>query len=407
MTLPSSPTSPQISPPHDNSARVTLHGAAAVSVIGIFVLLLLGAVHYARDFLLPVVTSLLLFFVFAPVQRRFHRYGLPKAPVAAVLVLSLLLGIAAIFFLVSGPIMQVVNNFPDITRDVMERFNALRGALLSVVSELREDGNEALPDLRSVAIIAEPVAEGEGGENGDGEEQTDDEFLVSTATGAMSYLANAPAAVAQVVFMLVLLYFLLSSADLIYLKIVQSFDGFADKRAAFRALREIELNLGGYLGTITLINAGLGASITAAMWALDMPVPVLFGVLGFALNYIPYVGAVTGVLISAVVSLLWFDDLASMLMVTGAYLALTTIEGQLITPLMLARRLRMNIVLVFLSVAFWAWMWSFLGMLIAVPLLVAFRVIAEQVPGMGKLSNLLSGDPAQTPTPKELTGEPP
>lgn len=220
---------------------------------------------------------------------------------------------------------------------------------------------------------------------------------MSTVTGALVYLAETPAMVAQVVFALVLLFFLLSSSDLLYLKIIQSFDGFAEKRAAFNALREVEKNLGGYLGTVTFINAGLGASIGLAMWALGMPVPLLFAVLAFLLNFIPYLGAVMGVVLSALVALLWFDTLFSVLTVAGTYMLLTAIEGQLITPSLLARRLRMNTVLVFLSVAFWAWMWSFLGMLIAVPLLVALRVISEQIPGWHKFANLLSGEVAPVP----------
>ena len=148
--------------------------------------------------------------------------------------------------------------------------------------------------------------------------------------------------------------------------------------------------LGGYLGTVTLINAGLGVSVGLAMWALGMPVPLLFAVLAFVLNFIPFIGAVMGVALSAAVALLWFDTLFDVAVVAGVYMLLTAVEGQFVTPAMLARRLQMNTALVVLCIAFWAWMWSFMGMVIAVPMLVAVRVMAEQIPSWRKFANLLS-----------------
>jgi len=364
----------------------------AAAVVGIFIILLLAAVQHAREFLLPVVVALLLFFVFVPVQRRLQRIGLPGAAIAAVLVLGLLVGIAAIFFLLSGPVMEVANNLPDIVQDITARIEAARDVFLAIVQGFRAGEETDIPQLRPAP--AEAIAE-----NGDSQEN---DLLMSTVSGALVYLAETPAMVAQVIFALVLLFFLLSSSDLIYLKIIQSFDGFGEKRAAYNALREVEQNLGGYLGTVSFINAGLGVSIGLAMWALGMPVPLLFAVLAFLLNFIPYLGAVMGVVLASLVALLWYDTLFSVLMVAGVYMILTAVEGQLITPSLLARRLRMNTVLVFMSVAFWAWMWSFLGMLIAVPLLVALRVISEQIPGWRKFANLLSGEAAPVPDPPEI-----
>ncbi|WFE74313.1 AI-2E family transporter [Roseinatronobacter sp. S2] len=361
-------------------AKVEGSPRASMVLTGIFIILVLGAVHYARDFLLPVVTAVLLFFVFMPLQRRLLGVGLPGTPVAAGLVLGLMAGIAAVFVLLSGPVMQLADNMPDIVRDITRRLTAIQGAMLNLMNTLGESEQGFVPDLRATEALQD--ADDGGGAD----------FLLTTASGALTYLAEAPAKVAQVLFMLILLFFLLSSSELIYLKIVQSFGAFSDKRIAINTLHKIEHDLGGYLGTVAFINAGLGVCVGLAMWALGMPVPLLFAVLAFTLNFIPYLGAVTGVVLTSMVAILWFDDLRSVLMVTLAYFTLTSLEGQLITPHMLARRLRMNRVLVFLSVAFWAWMWSFLGMLIAVPLLVMVRVILEQFPGAAKVANLLSDD---------------
>ena len=123
-----------------------------------------------------------------------------------------------------------------------------------------------------------------------------------------------------------------------------------------------------------------------------MPSPVLFGLAAFLLNYVPYLGSVGGVIIATLVALFVFDDLFTPLMVGGSYLLLTSVEGQLITPYFVSRRLQLNTVVVFLTVALWAWLWSVLGMIIAVPVLVVVRVLAEHIPGLNKFGNFLAGE---------------
>lgn len=349
------------------------------AVTGIFIILALAAVYVAKQFLLPVVVALLLFFVFMPLQRRMQRIGINANIAALALVSSLLVAIGAIFFAISGPIYEVAENLPDIISEITVRLEAARDAMLAAGESLRSNNVSEIPDLRIAA-----------GSGDDDEALMEEEMLLSTAGSVLLYLSETPAIVAQVLLAIILLFFLLSSSDDIYLKFIQSFDGFSDKRTALSALREVEQKLGGYLGTITLINAGLAVCIGFAMWALGMPVPVLFAVLSFVLNYIPFIGAVMGVALSGVVALLWFDTLFDVVIVASVYMALTAIEGQFITPAMLARRLRMNTALVILCIAFWAWMWSFMGMVIAVPMLVAVRVMAEQIPGWRKFANLLS-----------------
>lgn len=358
--------------------RETTYILISPAVTGILILLSLAAVHYAKQFLLPVIVAILVFFVFMPLQRRLQRVGVNAHAAALVLVSGLLVGIGAIFYLLSGPVVEVVENLPEIMSDIALRLEAARDVMLAAGDSLRSGATSEIPDLRDAAAP------------NDSDEMLEGDMLLTTASSVLLYLSEAPSAVAQVFFSVILLYFLLSSSDVIYLKVIQSFDGFGDKRTALAALREVEQKLGGYLGTVTLINAGLGVSVGLAMWALGMPVPLLFAVLAFVLNFIPFIGAVMGVALSAAVALLWFDTLFDVAVVAGVYMLLTAVEGQFVTPAMLARRLQMNTALVVLCIAFWAWMWSFMGMVIAVPMLVAVRVMAEQIPSWRKFANLLS-----------------
>ena len=142
--------------------------------------------------------------------------------------------------------------------------------------------------------------------------------------------------------------------------------------------------------TITAINAGLGVAIGMSMWLLGVPNPLLFGVIGFTFNYVPYLGAMCGIAIATVVGLVTFDGIGHALLPGTVYFALTTLEGQFVTPYFVGRSLKMNTVVIFLSIALGAWLWSVMGMLLAVPLLVTIRAFCEHIPQLESVGDFLS-----------------
>ncbi len=341
-------------------------------MIGLFILALVAAIALARDFLMPITFSVLLFFVFVPVRRRLSRLGIAPAITASVIVFGLFFSIIALAWSVSGPAGQLIADMPEIQSALTEKLQRLRGTFETIDTAMAQMEGEADPNAPAEEAVVSPG--------------------LDVASAILDGLYTTPGILGQVALTLFLLFFLIASGDMIYLKIVQSFDTMHEKRRAYSALREIEESLGSYLGAIALINACLGIAIGLAMWALGMPSPLLFGLLAFSLNFIPYLGAITGVGIALLVALVTFSDVFWPIMVAVVYLTLTTLEGQLITPYFVARRLQMNAVVVFLTVALWAWLWSVIGMIIAVPLLVVISVICDHVPGLEKLGNFLAGD---------------
>jgi predicted PurR-regulated permease PerM len=345
------------------------------AVIGIFLLLLVAGIAYARVFLIPVVFAFLLALVFSPVRRFLERRGGLPSGLSALLIVSALVGVLVAGVLVlAEPVSGWLDNAPEIGRQVEAKVRSLFGPANAVM-----EAGEQVNEMAS------------GGQNEDVQE------VVVREPGIFASLASvAPGMLGQAVFTLVLLLFLLSSGDMFYEKLVHVMPTFKDKRRAMRIAYDIERKLSRYLFTITLINAGLGVAIGTVMWLIGMPNPLLFGVIGFAFNYVPYLGAVFGGLIATVVGLITFDEVGYALLPGAAYFALTAIEGQVVTPYFVGRRLEMNTVVIFLSVALWAWLWSVTGMLVAVPLLVTIRAFCEHVPQLEPLGDFLSARGSET-----------
>ena len=345
------------------------------AVVGIFLMLFVGGLAYARSFLMPVVLALLLHLVFTPVRRQLERMGVPAGAAALLIVATLLALLVVGAFGLSGPVTKWVDRAPMIGFEIEQKLDELVAA------------------TEGVKQAAEQVDEIT---NGSEEEPGVQRVRVEEDTGLVAYAMTLPWVLAQIVFTLILMFFLLSSGDMFYEKMVHVLPTFRDKRTAIRIAYDIERKLSRYLFTITLINAGLGVAIGLAMWWIGMPNPVLFGLLGFLLNYIPYLGALVGVAVSALVGLVMLDVAQQALLAAGLYFALTTIEGQIVTPYFVGRSLRLNTVVVFLSVTLFAWLWSVVGMLVATPLLVTVRTFCEHIPTLYGLGHFLSARGAES-----------
>jgi len=139
-------------------------------------------------------------------------------------------------------------------------------------------------------------------------------------------------------------------------------------------LRDVRKEVSTYLNTVTMINIGLGLVVGLMLWTLGVPDPALWGVMVALFNFAPYIGAIGSAFVLTVVGVTAFDTLGQALLVPALFLGLTTIEGSLVTPMILGRRVSLNSLLVFLSVVFWGWIWGPAGALMAVPVTSSLSV---------------------------------
>ena len=144
-------------------------------------------------------------------------------------------------------------------------------------------------------------------------------------------------------------------------------------------LKDIQVNTSIYFGTLTVVNICLGIATTVLTWLVGLPHPFLWGTLAAVLNFIPYLGAAIVIATLFVIGLIVFSALSKAVIAPLAYLGITALEGKLITPTLIGHRLTINPFLVFLSIAFWSWMWGPVGAFLAVPILLCAMVALRRL----------------------------
>lgn len=377
--MPSSPE-PENPPPAPEIRRRPQIGdllAAGVGIrsVALTVLMLLGVLYtlyFARSFLLPIVLAILLSLLFAPLVRTLQqRLRIPAGIGAAVVLLGILGAIGTGAAFVIEPANAWIQTVPERIPELQSRLKAFQRPIEKV--RAASEQVQQLTDLNRRAD--QPTVKLGGGGPAD------------------LFMTQTPAFLANLFVMIILLYFMLASGDLFLRKLVRMIPTFPDKRRAVEIAHEIESRVARYLRTVTVINLGLGAAIGLAAWLVGFENFILWGVLGFLLNFVPYVGALVGVLATLVVGLLTFESTLQAFALPAIYLALNTIEGNFLTPIIVGRILTLNPVMIFLSIMFWGWIWGIPGALLAVPILAVFKIVCDHLPPLAPIGAFVGGEP--------------
>ena len=206
-------------------------------------------------------------------------------------------------------------------------------------------------------------------------------------------LAGGRAFIGQGFTVMLLLFFFLSSRESLLRRLVEILPHFNDKRRVVSMVSEIEENISLYLMTISMMNALVGLLTGLAVWWLGMPDPLLFGTMAFLLNYVPVIGPLTGVVIFFFAGILTFPTVWLALIPAAIYLAIHIFEGEMITPILLARRFTLNPAIVISSLIFWHWLWGIPGALLSTPVLAVIKIVCDHIEILAPLGHLIGGTP--------------
>jgi predicted PurR-regulated permease PerM len=338
----------QPDPPYPSDWRLRSQQALVV----IAVLLVIGFLHVAKSAIVPLLFAAFLAMLLAPAVALLRRVGIPRAVAAAILVLSLIAVASLGFNATWRPAREWLDEAPQTMRTLERKLRPVTGFIAKVesVSEQAER-------------VADPGAARDSGPS------------AAKAEPKKSTLAITQEWLIAILTTLVVTYFLLAAGPSLLVKVEASRRARRLNTGLLRLAASISGDLSRYFATVTLISLGLGIATAAAMYWLGMPNPLLWGVVAFVLNYVPYAGPSVTLALLTIVAVVSFDDLGKPLAVAGSYLLLTTIEGQFVQPVVVGRRLDVNPLIVILCLWFGGWLWGIAGVALAVPLLVTAKAL--------------------------------
>jgi predicted PurR-regulated permease PerM len=313
--------------------------AGQLATVGVFLILTIGFLYLSRAFMLPVVAAVVIGTTLGPLIKYARKHGMPP-PVTALAIAVALAGIAILAAtLLAGPIGQWIARAPDIGANLKEKLYVLDRPLA------------AFRDLQNVLMPQEDAIKVNSGQN-----------------VVVPVVAFVTPALSEFVLFFVTLTFYLFGQFKMRAHLVSMLTTREAKLRLLRIFNDVEQNLTGYLTVFTIINVALGAAVALGAWLFGLPSPVILGILAMILNYVPYIGPAAMAIILLVVGLVSVPTLGYALLPPLAFVALTTVEGQFITPWIIGRRLTLNPLLIILALGFWTFLWGPLGAFLAVPL---------------------------------------
>lgn len=352
---------------------------------GIFLIALVFAVREARPLLAPLLIAVLLTFALAPAVRWLRARGVPAVLGALLLVVALMTSTVPLAMSLARPAASWWEAAPTTVAQLLEQLERVRNAIPGLRPPVARPGRAAVapaPDPLRDKLATEGMA-----------------LTGVVLTRGLSFLVAASATV-------ILLYFLLASEHWLLSRLVEAMPRRRTRALLLGGVRAAQREIGSYLVAVGVINSTVGLIMGLVLWAQGLPNPTLWGVVIAVLCFVPYLGPMTLMGLLLLAGITAFDSGAAVFAPMAAFAALHVVESNIISPLIVGRRLSLSPVSVFLSVLFWGWLWGIVGALIAVPLLIALRSLCRRQRGLRLLRRFLEGDQQEPPSLRSLLRRP-
>ncbi len=371
-----------------------------VALVILTILAVLYTLYFAADIILPFVLALVLSLLLSPATRFLcEKLRFPRMLAAIIMIVVLFSAIGGIGYAISVPARGWIAKAPQSLPELQKKLSFLRRPI-----DMFEGGMRQMQELMQQTGRAEAGGSGESAAPaGQASPRASPAAPAagSAPTGGpgagvgLSLLAGTRSFLGQVLTLVIVLFFLLVDGDALLRRFVEILPGLSEKKRTVSIATAVERNISGYLATITMMNLLVGVANGLSVWAFGLPDPLLWGTAAFLLNYVPILGPLTGVVIFFFVSLFSFSSALWALAPAGVYLLIHIMEGETITPMLLARRFTLNPLLVIMALMFWDWLWGVPGALLAVPLLAVLKILCDNIEVLTPLGHLLGAEPAK------------
>jgi predicted PurR-regulated permease PerM len=363
-----------------------VRAAIAVPGVALMVIAAIGSVlvlRYAQPVLIPIVIGVLISYVLGPIVDSMARRGLPRWAGALVVLALMCAGLGYSGYKLAPEILSIVDDMPTATRRLLERTKISRPS--EDDSALEKMQRAATEIDKAAAAAAEPAPAQKG---------VTRVQIVDPAFSASDYLRaggrNVLAFLGQFAMVLFLVFFLLVTGDLFKRKLVKiAGPTLTKKKITVQIMDDINRQISGFLRVQVVTSALVGVLTSGALWYFGVRQYIIWGILAGVFNSIPYLGPliVTGGL--GVVVFMQFDDVVKTGYICAITMAITSLEGWLLTPALMSRTAQMNPVAIFVGLLFWSWVWGVWGTILAVPMMMTVKAICDRVEDLQPVGELL------------------
>jgi predicted PurR-regulated permease PerM len=350
---------------------------------GILMLLIGGLLYVAHAAFIPVALALLAGLILSSPVEALFRLGLPRGIGAALILIAALAAVAGLVALLWTPSQQWYASAPH-TLTVIQKKVTPVARLMSHIEELTSRAGKV-----GAVTPGEPAT-----------------VAVAQESASSVVLATLRDSAIGLATFVIITLFLLAGGPPMVARMTAAFFDHLKAHHVQRYIEKVRAEVGQFYVTTTLISIGLGLATALVMKLWGMPTPYIWGIVAALFNFIPYAGATLTLLVVTLVALVSFDGLGHAVGVGLSYLGLAAIEGQLVQPVLVGSRHEVNPLLIFLGLWFGGIFWGVAGVILATPILVALKVVAENaVDGQSMLQFLGPNEnqPARFETLRKMT----
>jgi predicted PurR-regulated permease PerM len=362
------------------SMPVDIRNAALTMMAALALIVML---QYAQAMIIPVVLGILISYALEPIVARLVRAHVPRPLGAAIVLLLLVSSVCWLLYSLRGEANAIVEQLPQAARHMRQAFEDGKPKPAGPIAQVQKAATELEKAADAAAPAPAPPPQGVTRVQVETPPFAIGDYLVWGSIGIAT-------AVGQTVLILFLVYFLLASGDLYKRKIVKIVGpSLSKKKITLQILADIDRQIEWFLFVQALTSTLVAVATWLAFRAVGLEQAAVWGVLAGIFNSIPYFGPVLVTGGTAIVAYIQFGSIRMALSVAGMSLAITSLEGFLLTPWLTSRAARMNAVAIFVGLLFWGWVWNVWGMLLAVPMLMVLKAISDHVEDFKPIGELL------------------
>ena len=340
----------------DDFRRDRLLAALALIMGAALCLGLPFALQAGAEFSLPLTAAIVIAIALVPLLEWLERRGVPSGLASFLSLTTFLMLVNAALAIIVVPATGWFARLPE----SIPRIQSNLAPLIDFYSTLQRFVDRSLTSVAS------------------GTEATAQAVAATAPTSVFDYfISAAPAAAIQLFFAVLVIFFFLAGWTRLRKGTIRRRGSFDGAMQTARVIQNVVDATADYLATITMINAILGLAVALMLWALGMPSPFMWGGIVSLCNFVPYLGPIVAAVLLGLGGLMTFDAVGIALLPAIIFIGVHTVEANLITPLVLGKRLTINPLLILVSLSFWGWVWGAPGALLAVPLLLILQTVLQ------------------------------